>query len=522
MEWDAIIVGAGMGGCAVAHTLTKQGYKVLILESGLPQKEWAPQFATNYAEAYIHDQNKAGNTKTTRQDNRTEVYQKSGRGTYKVNGWTPVIGGGEGGGTAVYGSVLFRLWPQDFKTWPFKLDDLLPFYQIAEEHLTPRGTKDPLFSYDRRLWDPEPTSATGQELVAYFKQRGLHPFRSPVGYLAKKNCQWCFGHYCAHHCKQSAQDAFLAPALRTGRLTIHYSTKVIHIESKLGEVQSVMAETPDGPRRYQARFYFLTAGALRTPALLLNSKSDGSPMGLGNRHDLVGRYLMRHLIDLYFIKTPSSAQAQGHLNEVSLSDFCHDPNQPNLGLLSYVPSLMPVTLMAREFAARVHAQSKLPFPKSLLTLFVTKALKFNTQGKVLLTNILEDTPSFGNRITLKLDRKESAIDSLCVEYKIQKSDQEKLRASRHHYLKLLSPLGVYLLKVAEDHSFLAHCCGTCRMHPDSKLGVTNASGQVHDLRNLWIADASLFVTSGSVNPALTVAALALKVANDFIKTQQTV
>lgn len=177
-----------------------------------------------------------------------------------------------------------------------------------------------------------------------------------------------------------------------------------------------------------------------------------------------------------------------------------------------------------EFAARVKAQYGRFWPtpfliEAILHPLLRYYLQRISRNKIIVTSILEDSPSFENRI--QIDRTASAqghLNEFTINYQITSQDQQRLQASRSHYKKLFSPLKGRILKVAEDNSFLAHACGTCRMSENPSQGVTNSSGRVHGIKNLFVADASLFVTSASVNPALTVGALALKVAEDFINT----
>ena len=75
-----------------------------------------------------------------------------------------------------------------------------------------------------------------------------------------------------------------------------------------------------------------------------------------------------------------------------------------------------------------------------------------------------------------------------------------------------------MLEAAGGHDFwenddTSHLMGTCRMGADAKSGVVNADGRSFDIRNLWVCDGSLFATTGSVNPSLTIQALALRIAD---------
>ena len=70
-----------------------------------------------------------------------------------------------------------------------------------------------------------------------------------------------------------------------------------------------------------------------------------------------------------------------------------------------------------------------------------------------------------------------------------------------------------LLKQANNNERIAHVCGTCRFGDDPQASVCDANGRVHGMSNLYIADSSVFPSSGGINPSLTVAALSLRMAN---------
>jgi choline dehydrogenase-like flavoprotein len=496
---DAIIVGAGMGGAAAAFVLSQAGLRVLVIERGLAKADFDPAYAGEYPETFLS------------RGNRTDVLARSGRATWPVNGWIPVVGGGEGGGSAVYGAALFRFHRDDFAAWPWAYEELAPYYRRCEELFCVRGTPDPLSADERALQEPAPLSAAGTELFDFMQANGLKPFRSPIGFENRPGCRECFGFYCDSDCKKTAGNVFLAPAQATGRVQVLYGTAVEQLLVEGGRVAGVRCSTAQGLREFRAASTFLAAGALMTPVLMLNSRSDHHPTGVGNRHDLVGRHLMRHLIDFYYVKTPSSAKAHGHLIEVS-SSACYHHDGKRWGVLNTSAGLMAPAVMASEFIEHMRAISPVPFPAGLAKRFVALFLGHVSRDRVLLNPIIEDTPAPGNRVLPG-----SRIDDVKIEYTMAAEDARRVKESRRHLMALLRPLSPRLLKVAEDNSFLAHACGTCRMAGDASRGVVDPAGKVFGVDDLYVVDASVFPSSGGVNPSLTVAAAALKLAEQFVR-----
>lgn len=495
MEYDAIIIGTGMGGGAVGHALARGGMKVLFLERGLPREQFDPAFAGNYPESFLEQSSLS----------REEIYRRTGRATYRVNGWSPVLGGGAGGGTAVYGSVLLRFHPDDLKDWPARFSGPAfdTYYEQCEELLETRCSQGPF-------------SPWAEDLVAFLRSQGLNPFRTPVGYRNKKDCQQCFGFYCPQDCKKTSFNSFIEALLVRQQAEVLYSTKVKSLRTSNRRVVGVVCETDRGEVEYRARWCFLAAGALATPTLLLNSRSDEFPAGVGNDNDLVGRFLMRHLVDFYYLKAPRVPPTDAHLVEVSLADFCHKDGR-NWGVINCAPGLMSPAIIAAEFAERLSSQYPrlLPRPvtKRVLKPVVNFVLRQVTRSRVLATPIMADSPDVNNRIL-----PESQVDAISVRYSITPADRARLKASRRYLKQLFRPLDGRLLKVAEDSSFLAHACGTCRMDDDPQKGVVASSGKVHGVENLFVVDASVFPSSGGVNPSLMVAACAMKIGDEFVES----
>ncbi len=499
-EPDVIIVGTGMGAGASGYVLAKAGLRVLFLESGLPKSRWKTHYAGNYPEAFVEG------------SNRNEVFSHSGRATFKVNDWTPVLGAGAGGGTAVYGAALFPFHPQDLEHWPeFTFKDLESYYQKCDELFRSNGTVDPLFPHPRKLVADRKFPPWAQELFDFYNRQGLHPFQTPIGFENYDGCQQCFGFFCPKDCKKTSFNVFIEPFLKTGQAHVEYSTTVQQLATDGQNITGVICQTLEGKKEFRAKWYFLAAGALMTPTILLQSKSDSFPRGIGNQNDLVGRHLMRHLIDFYYVKTPSSKTASGHLIEVSISDFYHH-NGINWGLLNSAPGLMSPKIIASDFVEKLKTKIPIPAPWFILKNLLTVGLEQITKDRVLVTSILEDSPDSENRIL-----PQSNLDQVSIHYKITAKDKARLQDSRHHLKKIFKPLSGRLLKVAEDSSFLAHACGTCRMAKYPKEGVVAPNGNVFSTENLYITDASIFPTSGGANPSLTTAACAMKIAEQFVR-----
>ena len=125
---------------------------------------------------------------------------------------------------------------------------------------------------------------------------------------------------------------------------------------------------------------------------------------------------------------------------------------------------------------------------------------------------MEDLPYTDNRVV--------PDPSLRIEYKLHPDDLSRLQTFRTQLAKALRPYRFLSLRQAEKNTMLAHVCGTCRFGDDPKTSVLNPNNRAHGLTNLFVVDSSFFPSSGGTNPALTIAANALRVA-DYLLTQDT-
>ena len=125
-----------------------------------------------------------------------------------------------------------------------------------------------------------------------------------------------------------------------------------------------------------------------------------------------------------------------------------------------------------------------------------------------MNNILEDLPYNTNYIGLSNDKVTPVIN-----YKLNEFERHQIKRFRTKSSKIFDPLKFILIKQAEDNKRIAHACGTCRMGSEKESSVVNYKCQSHEINNLYIADASIFPTSGGTNPALTIIANSLRIAD---------
>ncbi|MCV7377227.1 GMC family oxidoreductase [Mycobacterium alsense] len=251
----------------------------------------------------------------------------------------------------------------------------------------------------------------------------------------------------------------------------------------------------------------LAAGALATPVLLLNSRSGDWPNGLANGSDYVGRNLMRHLMDWIEVWPERGCKITAENKEVGLNDFYFWEGQKygtvqSAGAMANLASMDMLTNQPGWQPKMLRAMS--PAVRPIYDRF------FN--GGLVLVPMMEDLPYLDNRV-LPSDRP-GADDRqrLRLHYRLHASEIERRGVFVRQIKEVLKPFRTLTLRTGANNSTLGHVCGTCRFGTDPQTSVLDAHNRAHELDNLYVVDASFFPSSAGLNPSLTVAANALRVA----------
>ncbi len=263
------------------------------------------------------------------------------------------------------------------------------------------------------------------------------------------------------------------------------------------------------PLTVRGRIVILAAGALNTPPLLLRSASAESPSGLANESGLVGRNLMRHLIDLYAVDLDMDDPMDNRRKEIAFNDFYTHDGGVKLGTVQSFGRLPPPAIVMKSVRDEI-AESKYRWSLPLFRL-VSPALRTYMarliDERMTLATIVEDFPRPENRVELS----GSQPGDLAIRYRADEDDQRRVARMRALMKGALGPLRYRLIEEVGNNQRIAHACGTCRFGDDPHTSVLDKYCRAHDLDNLYVVDSSFFPTSGGTNPSLTIAANALRV-----------
>jgi choline dehydrogenase-like flavoprotein len=520
------IVGAGVAGALLAWRLATSGVRVVMLEAGprvdraqavnqfraalvkspesaYPNVEWAPHpVVVDLDHYYVH----SGPEKF--------------RSTYERM---------VGGTTWHWLGSMIRLLPSDFAMrsrfgvgmdWPISYAALEPWYVEAEKEIgvagddnfdlgAPRSTGYPLPSIPPTYGDKiigGAAAALGLTVEPTPQARNSEPFQGRP--------QCCGNASCIPICPiQAKYDATVHVMLaeRAGaRLIENGVASRIDIDS-LGNVTGIHYKAPDNTEyELTARYYVVAANAIETAKLLLISTTSSLPTGVANSSDQVGRNLADHPTQL----------------SIALA---HEPLYPYRSPLATagIEQLRDGPFRRERGAFRVEigndgwswpgfdppglAESLIRTGTNGESLF--RAVGEQTARQARLASLCEQLPNPDRRIVPD----ECQVDALGIprprlSYHLDDYTLAGLDAARQLHEKLFNALGVSDRRHILQFQGAGHIMGTHRMGNDPNTSVTNADGRTHDHPNLFLAGAGLFPTTGTANPTLTIAALALRTA----------
>jgi len=531
--WDAIVVGTGIGGATLGYQLARAGRKVLFCELGAPAGPALP-LRGQYPEL------SAGRRGEVLDASAAPALLQAGRcadtlvdaGAGRDRTFVPFIGCGPGGSSALYGMAMERFMPADFhpgnrrdqapgaaivERWPIDYDELAPHYASAEMLYRVRGEPDPLALAQTggvaatALLAPPPLSPAGAEMATFLAGRGLHPYRLPSACEYVPECQSCQGFLCPRPCKNDAGRICLQPAIQVHGARLLAGCRVLAVRMHdTRRAGGVLCRTAAGEMELRARVVVLAAGALQTPLILRRSPAGPSGEGLGNGAGLVGRHLMRHLIDLYLVRprVPKGGLFDNRRKEIACNDF-YAGDGDRLGTLQSFGRLPPADMLFGSLLDDVRASRwswaapALPLARPVLR----PLLRDMAENWLTLASITEDLPYADNAVMPH----ENGVESARLQYRLRPEGQQRAERFRRHMDRVLRGRSWRRLEQAGSNLRIAHACGTCRFGDDPRSSVLDRHNRVHECDNLFVVDSSFFPSSGGTNPSLTIAANALRV-----------
>lgn len=506
-SWDAIIIGAGMGGGMAGRQLAERGLRVLFVEKGPSGVRSEQQRLTDQIENPIARHIRGFWPKPA------EAVLDGQKSTF----FAP-IGCGVGGTSVFYAGALERPERHDIEQtdaiehptggWPVSYDQMRPYYEQAEQMLHVTGTQDPLSpEITSGLTAPLSISSGEQAMIDDFSAHGMNPYRQHIAMRNVEGCIRCVGIKCPKPCKMDGRSAGIEPALQTGQAALLTDCDVRRIEASDGTVTGLVLHHQGRDVTVSAKTYLLAAGAFGSPRLLLLSGAEKAN-GLANSSDWVGRGLMFHLNELIAVWPRRNMKFEGASKSISLRDI-YTAKGERLGMVQSMGLEASYGNIAHYLSGLIQRSvlRHIPKVKYLTNIAALAGAKMLGRAKIFV-GIIEDFSYPENRVLVS----EADPERIAFQYSIPPELANRRRLFRRQVRKLFKRNWTMLLGQTATLNF-GHPCGTLRFGNDPTTSVLDASCKTHDLDNLYVVDASFMPSSMGVNPSLTISANALRVAD---------
>jgi choline dehydrogenase-like flavoprotein len=497
---DLVIVGAGAGGGTLAQRLARRGWKVVVLESGPfwdPDQDWVSDEAGSHRLYWTDDRVTGGSDPVELGKNN--------------------CGHGVGGSMVHYAGYCPRFHPSDFEVrsrdgvgedWPIRYAELKRHYERLELELPVAGDFWPWGDPHRYPHTPHPIAGGADVARAGARKLGIEMRVGPVGITngAFGNRPHCiYRGYCLQGCKVNAKASPLVThipdAIEHGaEIRAHCMAAEVVLDDATGRVTGVRY-LHDGSERFQRAEAVAVAGySIETPRLLLNSTSQRFPRGLANNNDQVGRCVMvqgapqvagRFPDEMRMYKAPPP--------EISSEQFYETDPQRGFARGFSIQTVGPLPIE--------HAQHVLGHGHwgPALREYMRDYNHWYTLG--VLSELL---PLPDNRVTIAHGETDQyGIPVSRMDYSQCDNDRKNIAFAKQTLHDIFEAAGAQDVLATDRY---AHLVGGCRMGTDPDRSVVDADHRAWEVPNLFIADGSVMPTQGSANPAITIMALASRLA----------
>jgi len=390
-----------------------------------------------------------------------------------------------------------RDWIPD-SGWPFGRETLAPYYERAAEIIGLDGV-----AFDAASWSDDARPQLAKESGLDTRMIQVAPTR--------------FG------------DVHRGSLTSASNIDAYLNANLVDIELGPGEsrVATLHVETLEHRRiRVRPRVVVLAAGGIENPRLLLASNRQQA-LGLGNQHDLVGRYFTEHphvfasrflpstsaeRLGLYHPASRRKAGGVAVIGAWKLSDAIRRSHRL-ADCTSWLSTRLESTSFEQQLGGPIVEMDAYP-PSA-------PAGPIPTPATYVLTSQCEQTPNSQSRVRLINDLDALGVPRVELDWRLSSMDYSSVRRTHEMIARAVGEAGVGRLKLGlaegaewpENMQGGRHHMGTTRMHRDPRKGVVDSDGRVHGLANLYIAGSSVFPTVGAANPTLTIVALAVRLAD---------
>ena len=551
--FDTIVVGAGMAGGWAAKEFTEQGFKTLLLERGPNVKHledypttnmlpWEFKHRGQLTAKEIKENPIASSCYAFREDAK-HFFVKDKEHPYIQKKPFDWIRGYQVGGKSIMWARQVQRWsPFDFEgpardgfavDWPIRYNDLADWYTYVEKFVGVSGNKDGLDSLPDgdflKPWDSNVVEEYfSQQVKKYYKDRHViygrcaHLTESRPIFVEQGRGLCVSRQICQRGCPLGGYfnvNSTLIPwALKTGNLTLK-SNSVVHSilydedQKKAIGVRVIDSESKTS-QDYFAKVVFVSASTLNTNLILLNSKSDRFPEGLGNDNGLLGKFIAFHNY-----RATINAQFEGFPN------YTTEGAKPTS---HYVPRFRNIyrqeTDFLRGYAAGFGAQPQRKTVRKGFGAELTNQLLNSKETGVWNVNshmMGETIPKSTNLVSLDPEKKDEwGIPLLNIDVDYDDNDEKMIQDFYEQFTEMYEKAGFVNISTNDNGRKPGndiHEMGGVRMGKDPQTSLLNKWNQMHGCKNVFVTDGACMTSTSTQNPSLTFMALSARAANYAIQ-----
>ena len=551
--FDTIVVGAGMAGGWAAKEFAEQGFKTLLLERGPNVKHledypttnmlpWEFKHRGQLTANEIKENPIASSCYAFREDAK-HFFVKDKEHPYIQKKPFDWIRGYQVGGKSIMWARQVQRWsPFDFEgpardgfavDWPIRYNDLADWYTYVEKFVGVSGNKDGLDSLPDgdflKPWDSNVVEEYfSQQVKKYYKDRHViygrcaHLTESRPIFVEQGRGLCVSRQICQRGCPLGGYfnvNSTLIPwALKTGNLTLK-SNSVVHSilydeDQKKAIGVRVINSNSKNSQDYFAKVVFVSASTLNTNLILLNSKSDRFPDGLGNDNGLLGKFIAFHNY-----RATINAQFEGFPN------YTTEGAKPTS---HYVPRFRNIyrqeTDFLRGYAAGFGAQPQRKTVRKGFGAELTNQLLNSKETGVWNVNshmMGETIPKSTNLVSLDPEKKDEwGIPLLNIDVDYDDNDEIMIQDFYEQFTEMYEKAGFVNISINDNGRKPGndiHEMGGVRMGKDPQTSLLNRWNQMHGCKNVFVTDGACMTSTSTQNPSLTFMALSARAANYAIQ-----
>ncbi|MCY4561561.1 MAG: GMC family oxidoreductase [Flavobacteriaceae bacterium] len=559
-SYDAIVVGTGISGGWAAKELCEKGLKTLVLERGpmirhpidyktANMDDWDFPYRDSITKKAMERQPKQSRTGYVSSEASSHLFVDDIDHPYNEDQRFDWIRGYHVGGRSImWGRQSYRFSQLDFEAnakegiavdWPIRYPELASWYDYVEEFVGISGQALGLEQLpDSKFLKPMELNCVEQHMQKSIKNgfddgrlltigRVAHITEGTKPGLGRVTCQ--YRNRCRRGCPFgayfSSNSSTLPIAENTGNMTLIPNSIVHEViydpqSQKATGVRVINIENPNNPTsvEYKAKVVFLCASAVASTSIMLQSKSNRYPNGIGNDSGELGHNLMDH-----HFRVGASGVYEGFQDKYFIG------RRPN-GI--YIPRFRNLggSTDNKEFIRGYGYQGGASRGSS----WVFQVKEMGRYGKDFKNNLLRPGPwnfgitAFGeilpyhdNKMYLDYEKLDKwGLPTVTFDASIKENELNMRKDMKQQAQEMIKSSGAQEVSGFDDSYALGlgiHEMGTARMGKDPKTSVLNGNNQVHGVPNLYVTDGACMTSSGCQNPSLTYMALTARAANHAVE-----